>query len=436
MSVDKITIFWFRRDLRFEDNRGLYYALKNDLPVLPLFIFDTNILDDLEDKKDVRITFIYDTLRTMHHRLRDKGSSVLVKYGDPQWVWQELLKTYQIGAVYTNHDYEPYAKERDETIHQLLASHGIPFRTYKDQVVFEKDEVMNKSGSAYRVFTPYKRTWLQKFNDHQLGTYTSGLHMQNWLQTLPLPMPSLQELGFERSGIQIPPNRMDETVISNYHKTRDYPALEEGTTRLGVHLRYGTLSIRKLVRKAAELNAIYLNELIWREFYMQVLYHHPQVVYTAFKPEYDRILWRNNEEEFQLWCEGLTGFPIVDAGMRQLNTEGYMHNRVRMITASFMTKHLLIDWRWGEAYFAQKLLDYELASNNGGWQWAAGSGVDAQPYFRIFNPISQAKKFDAEEVYIRRWIPEYGSSRYPAPMVDHTEARERAIRVYKQALFQ
>ena len=433
MPTQSIAVFWFRRDLRFEDNTGLYHALKGDLPVLPLFIFDTNILNDLEVKHDARVMFLHDTLTAMHERLADKGTSLLIKHGAPRQMWEEILSNYDVRAVYTNHDYEPYAKERDEGVRKLLEEHNISFHTYKDQVIFEKDEIMTKSGSFYKVFTPYKKAWLKKLDDAMLESFTSGLRFDNWYQTAPIPMPSLADLGFERADIEIPPNRIDEEVINHYQKKRDYPA-QDGTTRLGVHLRHGTLSIRKLARAARDINATYLNELIWREFYMQVLYHAPQVVDTSFKPKYDNIPWRNDEDDFQRWCEGRTGYPIVDAGMRELNKNGYMHNRVRMITASFLTKHLLIDWRWGEAYFGQKLLDYELANNNGGWQWAAGSGVDAQPYFRIFNPYAQVKKFDKAEEYIYKWVPEYGTDDYPEPMVNHQEARARAIRTFKEAL--
>ena len=433
MPSKKVAIFWFRRDLRFDDNTGLYHALKGDLPVLPLFIFDTNILNDLEEKHDARVMFLHDTLTAMHDRLKGKNSSLLVKHGTPGAMWQEVLDEYEVGAAYTNHDYEPYPRERDEAIRELLEKQDIPFHTFKDQVIFEKDEVMTKSGGFYKVFTPYKRAWLNKLEDEMLESYTSGLSFDNWYQTDPLPMPSLQGLGFERADIEIPPNRIDEEVIKHYEKKRDYPA-QDGTTRLGVHLRHGTLSIRKLARAAREINDTYLNELIWREFYMQVLYHAPQVVDTSFKPKYEKIPWRNDEADFQRWCEGRTGYPLVDAGMRELNKNGYMHNRVRMVAASFLSKHLLIDWRWGEAYFGQKLLDYELANNNGGWQWSAGSGVDAQPYFRVFNPYTQTKKFDNAEEYIRKWVPEYGTDEYPEPMVNHEEARDRAIETYKKAL--
>ncbi|MGD1890145.1 MAG: cryptochrome/photolyase family protein [Cyclobacteriaceae bacterium] len=432
MSDQAIAIFWFRRDLRFEDNAGLFHALKGDLPVLPLFIFDRNILDDLEEKADARVMFLHDTITAMHKRIQDEGSSMLVKYGKPEDMWREIIRDYPVKAVYTNHDYEPYAKERDEAINQLLTDNDIPFRTYKDQVIFEKDEIMTNSGGFYKVFTPYKRAWLEKLEEGMLESYTSGLSFENWYKTDPLSMPSLGDMGFERSDIEIPPNRINENLIEHYGDRRDYPA-KEATSRLGIHLRHGTLSIRKLAREAKELNETFLNELIWREFYMQVLFHSPQVVKQAFKPQYDNIPWRDDEDDFRRWCEGKTGYPIVDAGMRQLHQTGYMHNRVRMIVASFLTKHLLIDWRWGEAYFAKKLLDYELANNNGGWQWAAGSGTDAQPYFRVFNPYSQTDKFDKEEEYIKKWVPEYGTDDYPEPMVEHKQARVRAIETYKKA---
>ncbi|WKN33728.1 deoxyribodipyrimidine photo-lyase [Porifericola rhodea] len=433
MSSDKISIFWFRRDLRFEDNTALYYALKDKHPVLPLFIFDRNILDDLDNTKDARVTFIYDTVKAMHNQLAEKRVSMLVNYGKPKEVYQELIKKYNIAAVYTNRDYEPYAKERDETIEKLLAEHDIEFNTFKDQVIFEKDEILSNSGDFYKVFTPYKKAWLEKFKKTELNTLSSALSFENWHKTKANSMLSLQDMNFERSDIEIPKNEIDDQLIKKYEEARDYPA-REGTSRLGVHLRFGTISIRKLVEEILKVSDTFLSELIWREFYMQILHHNPQVVDKAFKPKYDKISWRNNEDEFQRWCEGKTGYPIVDAGMRELNTIGYMHNRVRMITASFLTKHLLIDWRWGEAYFASKLLDYELANNNGGWQWAAGSGVDAQPYFRIFNPYSQTDKFDKDREYIKKWVPEVDTDDYPEPMVDHKEARERALKVYKKAV--
>ncbi len=434
MSKEKITVFWFRRDLRFDDNAGLYHALQDQLPVLPLFIFDTEILDDLEDKKDARVEFIYKQVTEIHRQLEEKGSSIMVKKGKPEQVYKEILNEYEVGAVYTNHDYEPYAKERDGAIKKMLEESNIPFHTFKDHVILEKDEVQNNSGSYYKVFTPYKNKWLKQVNEHAFDGYPSALRFDNWHKIDPLPLPSLKAIGFEKTHTKIPSKTIKEDIIDSYDQTRDYPGITGGTSRLGIHLRHGTLSIRKLAKAARSLNDTFLNELIWRDFYIMILDHNPQVVDAAFKPKYDKIQWRNNEEEFEKWCQGKTGFPIVDAGMRQLNASGYMHNRIRMVTASFLTKHLLIDWRWGEAYFAGKLLDYELANNNGGWQWAAGCGTDAQPYFRIFNPYSQAKKYDKNKTYIKEWVPEYDSEEYPEPMVNHEKARERCLKVYKKAL--
>lgn len=431
--MEKVNIFWFRRDLRLEDNTGLYHAFEQEKNVLPLFIFDRNILDDLEDKKDARVSFIHDQIKKISKDLENFESSLLVKYGKPLDVWNDLVEEYQIENVYTNRDYEPYAKERDESIKKLLKSHGIQFLDFKDQVIFEKDEIQNGSGDFYKVFTPYSKIWLEKFHKSKIEMVSLDGRKNNFLKTKPLPIPSLEDMGFERTDTEIPPLEIDKPLIREYDKTRDFPA-QNGTSRLGIHLRFGTVSIRKLALEADKLNNTYLNELIWREFYMMILYHNPEVMDRAFKPQYDKIPWRNNEEEFEKWCEGKTGYPIVDAGMRQLNQTGYMHNRVRMIVASFLTKHLLIDWRWGEAYFAKKLLDFELSSNNGGWQWAAGTGTDAQPYFRVFNPESQTKKFDKDLKYIKKWVPEYGTDKYPEPMVDHKSARERALETYKKAL--
>lgn len=431
--MEKVSLFWFRRDLRLDDNTGLFYAYQQEKNVLPLFIFDKNILDKLEDRDDARVTFIHDQIQRLSRELAAFGTSILVKYGNPLEVYQELLERYEIQVVYTNRDYEPYAKERDAAVATKLKEKGIQFLDFKDQVIFEKDEILNGSGDYYKVFTPYSRAWMDRFHKSNIQSLSLDPRKNSFFQTPPLPILSLEEMGFQRSGIEIPPLQTDESVISTYDKTRNFPAIL-GTTRLGIHLRFGTLSVRKLALKAIGLNQTYLNELIWREFYMMILYHNPQVVDQAFKPAYDQIEWRRSEEDFKKWCEGKTGYPIVDAGMRELNATGYMHNRVRMIVASFLTKHLLIDWRWGEAYFAKKLLDFELSSNNGGWQWAAGTGTDAQPYFRVFNPESQTEKFDKELKYIRKWVPEFGTQDYPKPMVDHKFARQRAIDTYQAAL--
>ncbi len=424
-------IFWFRRDLRLEDNHGLYRALTSGLPVLPVFIFDTDITSKLEDPDDARITFIYHRLQYLNKQLLKHGSGLRVEIGKPVEVFRRLTSVYPVKVVYTNHDYEPYAISRDHEVGLMLSQKGIEFHSFKDQVIFEKDEITKPDGRPYTVFTPYSKAWKARLS--HIESYPSEHQLDALLHTGILPMPSLPMLGFRESQLEIPPMNINEDIIRNYDKTRDFPALE-GTTRLSVHLRFGTISIRQLVNKAIQINAVFLNELIWREFYMMILWNFPYVVERAFKPEYDRIEWLNREDDFEAWKNGLTGYPMVDAGMRQLMNTGYMHNRLRMITASFLTKHLLIDWRWGEAWFARKLLDFELASNNGGWQWAAGTGVDAAPYFRIFNPQLQAARFDPEEKYIKRWVPEYGTPAYPEPVVDHSLARERALRVFKKAL--
>ncbi|MEQ8241876.1 deoxyribodipyrimidine photo-lyase [Fulvivirga sp.] len=432
MSKPKVNIFWFRRDLRLEDNTGFNVALKSDRPVLPIFIFDSNILDDLEDKNDARVTFIHDQLTTINKQLHSKKSAVKVYHGDPKKIWTELTDTFDIGEVFTNRDYEPYARSQDKAIYEFLNAKNIPFNTYKDHVIFEKKEVVKEDGSPYVVFTPYSKVWKKRLQKHPFHIASSIMGYDNFHQ-LTADVPTLEALGFKRSTIEIPPNDLDEALISKYGETRDYPAIK-GTSRLGVHLRFGTVSIRKVAQMAMAKNETFLNELIWREFYQMILFHFPKVVDNNFRSKYDHVEWRNNEEEFEAWCQGKTGYPIVDAGMRELNTTGHMHNRVRMIVASFLTKHLLIDWRWGEAYFAKKLLDFELASNNGGWQWAAGTGTDAQPYFRIFNPESQTKKFDPELKYIKKWVPEFQELSYPKPIVDHKFARERCLDTFKEAL--
>lgn len=432
--MQQITLFWFRRDLRLEDNTGLFQALKNEKNILPLFIFDSQILDKLEDKSDARVSFIHLQLQNIHQKLGQYGSSILIKYGKPAEIYHELLSVYDIQKVYTNSDYEPYARERDQKVSELLKQKNIPLLSYKDHVIFEPEEIQNGAGSFYKVFTPFSRVWLSKFQT-QKPVINRDFVSENFLKTTPIPIIKLEEMGFSMTEIPLPSLRVDEAIVAHYDQTRNFPS-QNGTSRLGVHLRFGTISIRQLALTASSLNATFLNELIWREFYMMILALNPQVVHRAFKPQYDAIPWRNNEMEFMAWCKGKTGYPIVDAGMRELNTTGYMHNRVRMIVASFLTKHLLIDWKWGEAYFAKKLLDFELASNNGGWQWAAGTGTDAQPYFRVFNPESQTEKFDKDLKYIKKWIPEFGTSSYPVPIVEHKFARARALETYKKALDQ
>ncbi len=433
--MEKINIFWFRRDLRLNDNAGLYHALKSGLPVLPIFIFDTNILNKLEEKKDKRVEFIRDTLVEIQRELKKIGSDLYVFYGTPGECFKNLLSKYDFVAVFANHDYEPYATARDNAIEKLLQSKNIQFKTYKDQVIFEKDEVLKDDGTPYTVYTPYSKKWRAALTDFFTKPYPCKKYFKNFYKSPGTKIPSLGSMGFEEKEQEIPSNNPSDDRIKNYNKTRDFPGLENGTSRLGIHLRFGTVSIREEVAKAKKLNNTFLNELIWREFYMSILWHFPHVGdHKAFKPAYDNIRWRNNEDEFRKWCQGQTGYPIVDAGMRQLNETGYMHNRVRMITGSFLCKDLLIDWRWGEAYFAQKLLDYDLAANNGGWQWVAGSGCDAAPYFRIFNPELQTKKFDKDLKYIQKWAPEFQEFTYPKPIVDHSKARERCLAAYKNAL--
>ena len=428
-----ISIFWFRRDLRLDDNAGLYHALRSGSEVLPVFIFDTDILDGLEEKKDKRVHFIHNALAAMQSRLEVMGSTLHVLYGTPMDCFKKLTGEYNIGAVYTNHDYEPYAQKRDNEIHAFLKEKKIALHTFKDQVIFEKGEVVKDNKEPYTVYTPYSRKWKEKLNDFYLKPYPTEKYFQHFYKQSPRALPSLPAIGFKDAPPGTLPATLNEEIARHYDTTRDYPAVD-GTTRLSVHLRFGTVSIREMAAKAQVLNTTLLNELIWRDFYQMILWHFPHVVNGAFKKEYDNIVWRNNEQEFALWCAGQTGYPIVDAGMRQLNETGYMHNRVRMIVASFLTKHLLIDWRWGEAYFAEKLLDYDLAANNGGWQWAAGTGCDAAPYFRIFNPYLQTQKFDPELKYIRQWVPEYEGLTYARPVVEHNVARERCLKVYKMGL--
>lgn len=429
-----INIFWFRRDLRLEDNAALWRALKDKNPVVPIFVFDRNILDKLDDTRDPRVTFIFHTIKTIQEELRNHHSALEVFYGFPDNAFRSLLEKYRIEKVFANHDYEPYATERDEVVRKLLNDNNVSFHTSKDQVIFEKSEIARDDGSPYVVFTPYSRKWLEKLDDFYLKPYPAGKYFSHFYHMAPMPLPSLESMGFKDSGTGFPPIRPDKEVIQNYAEQRDYPGID-GTSRMGIHLRFGTVSIRRLAALARTLSDVYLKELIWREFYMMVLWNFPKVGRgEPFKKPFEYIEWRNNEEEFRLWCEGRTGYPIVDAGMRQLNQTGFMHNRVRMIVASFLAKHLLIDWRWGETYFAEKLLDYELASNNGGWQWAAGSGCDAVPYFRMFNPSLQAKKFDPQFTYISEWVPEFQEFGYPEPIVDHEFARKRFLEVYNRAL--
>lgn len=428
-----VVLFWFRRDLRLHDNAGLYHALKSGMPVVPVFIFDTAILDGLAEKKDARLVFIRQALQEMQEKLEQLGSTLDVRHGEPEAIFRRLLDDYPVAAVYTNEDYEPYAQERDARVAKLLAASAIPFYTYKDQVIFSKNEVLKDDGKPYTVFTPYSKRWKSLLKPFYFRSYPNKKYFRNFFAHAPHRIPSLESMGFSEMRVTFPPADWEKSVIRTYNKTRDIPGIR-GTSRLSVHLRFGTISIRELAREAGALNETFLNELIWRDFYQMILWHFPQVVKQSFRPEYDAIHWRNNEKEFRAWQQGLTGYPIVDAGMRELNETGYMHNRVRMVVASFLTKHLLIDWRWGEAYFAEKLLDYDLAANNGGWQWAAGTGCDAAPYFRVFNPYLQTQKFDPDLKYIRKWVPELDELTYPQPIVAHDVARKRCLEVYQKAL--
>ncbi|MEM7162348.1 MAG: deoxyribodipyrimidine photo-lyase [Bacteroidota bacterium] len=430
----KKAIFWHRRDLRIRDNAALFHALKNKVQVLPIFIFDVDILSKLDNKNDARVNFIYREVKRLKEEYERHGSTLLVMYGKPQEVFQKLVDRHEIISVFTNKDYEPCGIERDQSIQEFLSSKRIEFHSFKDQVIFEESEICKDDGKPYTVFTPYSKKWKSKLTQFYLSAYPTFKYISNLSKERPYEIKSLEEMGFNELELTFPDRKVNRAILKKYKEQRDIPSIR-GTSRLSLHLRFGTLSIRELALEGHSMNETWLNELIWRDFYMMILFHFPHVVHSSFRPKYDRIVWRNNLEEFEAWCKGQTGYPIVDAGMRELNATGFMHNRVRMIVASFLTKHLLIDWRWGEAYFAEKLLDFELASNNGGWQWASGSGCDAAPYFRVFNPSLQTKRFDPELKYIKRWVPEFEDPfSYIKPIVDHKFARNRAIDTYKKFL--
>lgn len=432
--MQTVNIFWFRRDLRLQDNAGLYHALKSGRPVVPIFIFDTHILDKLEDRTDKRVAFIHAALEELQLELLHLGSSLEVYYGTPVEIYQQLLSKYTIEKIFTNHDYEPYALEREQLVGELLKANGTVLHTYKDQVILEKDEVLKDDGKPYTVFTPYSRKWKAVLTDFHLKSYPTEKYFTHFFKQPPVAIPSLKQIGFTATEQVFPSKHLNAEIVKKYKERRDFPGIK-GTSQLGVHLRFGTISIRRLAAECRNLSETYLNELIWREFYHMILWYFPDVGKgKAFKAAYDTIEWRKDNGEFELWCNGQTGYPIVDAGMRELNETGYMHNRVRMIVASFLTKHLLLDWRLGEAYFAQKLLDFDLAANNGGWQWAAGSGCDAAPYFRVFNPYLQTQKFDPDFTYIKKWVPEFQEFTYPQPIVVHEVARKRCLEVYGKAL--
>jgi len=429
--MTKKAIFWFRRDLRIHDNQGLCMALKNFDAVYPVFVFDSNILDKLSNRSDRRVSFIHQAVSKLDIQLSEHGSGLHSQFGDPEKIIPELAKKLGAEAVVTCSDYEPYALKRDASVRESCSKIGVDFFSIKDQVVFEKNEVTKDDGTPYTIFTPYMKKWKQKW--HQHPPKICSANFKNLAKDCKSVVVPLEKMNFKATEMPFPKNSISDEILQNYSNHRDFPAMN-ATSRLSVHLRFGTISIRELAVKASTTSESWLNELIWREFYMMILWHFPHAANRAFKPAYDRIAWRNNELEFQAWCEGRTGYPIVDAGMRELIHTGFMHNRVRMITASFLTKHLLIDWRWGEAFFAKHLLDFDLSANNGGWQWAASSGCDAAPYFRIFNPSEQQKKFDPDMAYIKKWVPEVLSPTYPEPIVDHKMARERVLAVYKKAL--
>ena len=430
---EKINIFWFRRDLRLHDNCGLFNALIAGKKVLPIFIFDQEILSKLP-KNDARVTFIHQELKNINHQLKKFRSSLAIYIGKPKEVFKSLQEKYQIDTIFCNHDYEPYAIQRDLEIKELLSSKNTSFKTYKDQVIFERNEITKKDGTPYKVYTPYSKKWLESFQLKEIDFFPSENYLTKCLKNNLQLFSSLEDIGFKKSSIQVTSYRVTSKLIDTYEETRNFPA-KNSTSKLGTHLRFGTVSIRKMIDKAYKSdNITFLKELIWREFFMQILWHFPHTTKNSFKPKYDRILWKNNEKDFDAWCQGKTGYPLVDAGMRELNETGFMHNRVRMLVGSFLCKHLLIDWRWGEAYFAEKLHDYEQSSNIGNWQWVAGCGVDAAPYFRIFNPTTQIQKFDKDFNYIKKWVPEYQELTYTSPIVEHKSARERCLKTYKEAL--
>ena len=432
--MDSVHIIWFRRDLRLVDNAALYHALKSDKAVLPIFIFDRNILDKLEDKADRRVEFIYAALAEMQHQLVEMESSLAVFYTTPIEAFKQLLAHYSIKKVFTNHDYEQYAMDRDAEIAELLQEYGASLHTYKDQVIFEKNEVTKDDGKPYTVFTPYSNKWKAALKPFHLKAYPTEKYFNNFYKQPPQPILTLENMGFVAVDKPFPSKELNLALINKYQEQRNFPAIR-GTSQLGIHLRFGTVSIREIGRQCQDLSTTFFSELMWRDFYHAILWHFPHVRRGgAFKKEYEQIEWENNEVYFEKWCAGQTGYPIVDAGMRELNATGFMHNRVRMIVASFLTKHLLIDWRWGELYFAQKLLDFDYAANNGGWQWAAGCGCDAAPYFRVFIPTLQTEKFDKDLKYIRKWVPELDILNYPQPIVVHEVARKKVLEVYAKAL--
>ena len=422
-------LFWHRRDLRIEDNVGLFHALSSGNEVVPVFVFDNQILDKLP-KADKRVNLIYNYLTDIRSSYTAKGGDLLIRKGDPCELIPAIAKELGCSAVYTNEDYEPYAKERDAKVKSTLESNGVDFNLYKDQVIFSPGEVLKPDGLPYTVFTPFKKRWLARLTELDYQAYASEDKLQS-LASVSFDFPSKAELEIEDSEVLLP--NLELGNIHKYDENRNFPA-DNKCSFSSVYLRFGMVSPRYMLRASIEINETYVSELVWREFFMTILHYFPNVVHSNFRAKYDGIEWRNNKEEFEKWCTGQTGYPIVDAGMRELNATGLMHNRVRMIVASFLCKHLLIVWKWGEAYFAEKLLDFELSSNNGNWQWAAGTGCDAAPYFRVFNPYTQTKKFDKDLTYVKKWVRDLNEFTYPQPIVDHAEARLRALEVYKKGL--
>ena len=432
--------------MRLHDNRTLLAALDSGLPVLVAFLFDQDILDRLDNTKDRRVSFIHHEALKLKAELQEVGGDLLAAHGNPTTVWanwiEQLSKNgLKVREVHVGRDYEPYAQERDRQLSHWFDEQGITFKGTKDSVVFEKNEVTKDDGKPYTVFTPYSKKWRKALqpSDYACAHSAERLSQQQLIgigEMMQQQVPTLEEMGFEnvwKEGGLIPPTIVEDQLLKAYGEQRDFPSVP-GTSRLSVHLRFGTVSIREALRQGLATSEKWTTELIWRDFYQTIVYHFPHSATDSFRPAYDAIPWLNDEEQFEAWCQGKTGYPLVDAGMRELAQTGFMHNRVRMVVASFLCKHLLIDWRWGERFFARHLLDFDLASNAGGWQWAAGSGCDAAPYFRVFNPTSQLQKFDKDLIYVRKWVPEYGTSLYPEPIVDHAVARVRAIETYRSVL--
>ncbi len=431
--MEEIAVFWFRRDLRIDDNLGLYQALKSGFKVLPVYIFDPEIWSRYTDVDNRQLHFIRNAVYQLKQELIDLNSDLLVFEDLPPVVFQNLINEYNVKMVFANEEFDPFSIQRDRKISEFLNSNGITLNLFTDHLIHKPGVILKPDRSPYTIFTPFSKQWKLALKDQNLVPFPVTSLISN-LYT-PKKVSNFKKLKTQQT-ILSPINREIPTeIIQTYDATRDFPAIHNGTSQLGVHLRFGTISIRKLVSIALQLNIQFLNELIWREFFMHILFHFPYVIDGAFKSKYNNIHWQNNELEFENWCLGNTGVPIVDAGMRQLIQTGFMHNRVRMIVASYLVKHLLIDWRWGEAYFAQKLIDYELSANNGNWQWVAGTGCDAAPYFRIFNPFRQQERFDPTFEFVKLWVPEYQTEEYKKRFVtDLKKAAERCINVYKTSI--